>query len=96
MRQYIIYRDKMTNKIMKYSILNKPKENLDELINEYNDSKHESRNNISELVTNCVLICLIDLAESNKKIKEYQLRDIEYAINNLGHEFYEMRQQCVE
>lgn len=83
----IIYRDKKSNKITKYSVLITENVDLDSRVTEYNLT---STDLAAEIVNNDDLIQLISIAEENKKAKRSDLKDIEDAIERLRDDFYDM------
>lgn len=84
---FIIYRNKQTNQIEKYSVANYEAVELEKKIVLYNS---ETKNLSAEIVNDENYIRLIQIAEQNKKIKESNLKDIENSIENLRNDFYEI------
>lgn len=88
MKTYVIYRDDK-KQILKYSIHSKSYDEISDLITKYNES---SKNQQAEIVSSDDLICLIGISEENKKIKEYDLRQIEDHIDSLQNEFFLLKE----
>lgn len=88
MSEYIIYRDKASNKITSYSIIkNKQPEKLDDLITEYN----LTHNRIAERAASDDIKSLIEIAEANKLLKQDDIKSIEFAFDNLQTEIYNLK-----
>lgn len=84
MKTYVIYRDRLSKKILNYST-SATDNNLDENIAKFNAS---DKSRTAEKVLDHDLISLIEMAEKNKSLRQSDLRDIEESINNLSNEFY--------
>lgn len=88
-KHFVIFRDKENKKIIRYSSYKK-NENLSDLLEKYNSDV--SRTHSAELVYDPDLISALEIADDNKKTKDYDLRGIEDSINNLQNEFYELKE----
>ena len=88
-KYFVIYRDKESKKINRYSSYNK-NENLSDMIDKYNSDN--TRNHTVELVSDNDLISALEIAENNKKLKDYDLRNIEQSIENMSNEFYLLKE----
>lgn len=86
---FVICRDKESKKINRYSVYNK-NENLSDMIEKYNSDN--TRNHTAELVIDHDLISAFEIAENNKKLKDYDLRNIEQSIENMSNEFYLLKE----
>ena len=89
MSEYIIYKDKDSNRITSYSILKKKTGDIENLIAKYN-STHER---IAELVVSDDIKSLIEIAEANKLLKNDDIKSIEYAFDNLQTEIYNLKER---
>jgi hypothetical protein len=85
-KAFVIFREKQTNRINKYSIFVTENADLDSKIIEYNLTSKD----VAEIVTNDDLVQLISIAEQNKKAKLSDLKDIEDAIERLRDDFHDM------
>lgn len=88
-KYFVIYRDKESKKINRYSSYNK-NENLSDMIDKYNSDN--TRNHTLEIVIDHDLISALEIAENNKKLKDYDLRNIEQSIDSLSNEFYLLKE----
>lgn len=88
-KHFVILRDKESKKLISYSSYEK-NENLSDMIEKYNSDI--TRKLTAELVFDHDLISALEIADDNKKTKDYDLRNIEDAINNLQNEFYELKE----
>lgn len=88
-KSFVIYRDKESKKINRYSSYNK-NENLSDMIDRYNSDN--TRNHTVELVHDHDLISAFEIAENNKKLKDYDLRNIEQSIESMSNEFYLLKE----
>lgn len=88
-KYFVICRDKESKKINRYSSYNK-NENLLEMIYKYNSDN--TRNHTVELVNDNDLISALEIAENNKKLKDYDLRNIEQSIESMSNEFYLLKE----
>lgn len=85
----IIYRCKSTNKIMAYSIYKKLPENLDAMIEQYNNVKNDRFAHKSESQD---IDSLIEMAEKNKLLKESDIKSIVEAFDSLQTEIYNLKE----
>ena len=60
------------------------------MIDKYNSDN--TRNHTVELVSDNDLISALEIAENNKKLKDYDLRNIEQSIENMSNEFYLLKE----
>jgi len=88
-KHFVIFRDKESKKITRYSYYEK-NENLLDMIEKYNSDI--TRKHTAELVFDHDLMSALEIADDNKKAKDYDLRSIEDSINNLQNEFYELKE----
>ena len=88
MKTYVVYRDG-NKQITKYSIHSKTHEEISSLIVKHNESE---KNPKAEIASNDDLISMIEIAEENKKTKEYDLRKIEDSIDSLQNEFWLLKE----
>lgn len=88
-KYFVIYRDKESKKINRYSSYNK-NENLSDMIDKYNSDN--TRNHTVELVSDNDLISALEIAENNKKLKDYDLRNIEQSLESMSNEFYLLKE----
>ena len=86
---YIVYRCKSSNKILAYSIYKKLPENLDSLIEQYNNVKTDRFAHKSESQD---IDSLIEISEKNKQLKESDIKSIERAFDNLQTEIYNLKE----
>lgn len=90
MIEYIIYRDKVSNRITSYSKYQKVPENLEKLIAEYNLTEH--RKGTAERVVSDDIKSLIEISEANKLLKDDDIRSIEQAMDNLQNEVWLLKE----
>ncbi len=86
----IIYRDRLTKKIISYSFTNIDSLELINRVHAFNSERE--REKIAEAAFSEDLKALIEIAEKNKKIKKNDLIEIERAIDNLQNELYLLRE----
>lgn len=88
--KYIIYRCKSTNKILAYSVYKKIPDNLDAMIEQYNNVKTDI---VAQNVYSQDISSLIEIAEKNKQLKESDLKLIEDAFDCLQNEIYHLKER---
>ena len=89
MKTYVIYRDRSLKHITRYSAYPSDKEGLFENVEKYNKNQNEFS---AEIATDKDLICLIQLAEENKKLKDWDISRIEGLMNDIQNEFYHLKE----
>ena len=86
---YLIYRNRNDHSIKKYSIIRMIAPDLEINILNFNN---ENKNLTVEKVINSDLINLINIAEENSKIKNYDLRGIEDALDGIQNEINNLKE----
>ncbi len=92
-KYFVVFRDKESKKINRYSLY-KTNENLSDMIDKYNSDT--SRTHRAELVLDHDLISVLEIAETKKRLKDSDLKDIENAIEMLSGEFYQLKESLKE
>jgi hypothetical protein len=87
---YLIYRNRETTTIKKYSVIKVIPPDLDHHISKFNK---ENKDLTVEKTDDIDFITLINLAENNSKIKGSDLKDIEYSIERLQEEIYNLKER---
>lgn len=90
---YLIYRDRETKQITRYSIINNIPPDIDYHIKKFNSSDVKST---VEIVSDKDHIALICIAEEKSLIKDRDLRNIESAIDRLQEEVFILKDRIKE
>lgn len=88
---FIIYRKKDSKKILRYSILRLDNGvALNDLITNYNSSN--VREEMAQVAVSSDLIDLIEIAESHKRIKDYDIKSIQESLDRVQTEIYDLNE----